>query len=70
MSEPMSALPDLRTVSIVHDADTDRMSIIHDDDLDPHHALGLLVAVARRLARQSGVGAARASWRDRGSRRE
>jgi hypothetical protein len=37
-------LPDLRTVSVVHDADTDRLSIIHDDDLDPHHALGLLLA--------------------------
>lgn len=49
MNEPMSSLPDLRTVSIVHDADTDRMSIIHDDDLDPHHALGLLVAGLWRL---------------------
>lgn len=37
-------LPDLRTVSVVHDADADRLSIIHDEDLDPHHALGLLVA--------------------------
>lgn len=37
-------LPDLRTVSVVHDADTDRLSVIADEDLDPHHALGLLVA--------------------------
>jgi hypothetical protein len=36
-------IPDYRVVSVVHDADNDRMSVIYDDDLDPHHALGLLV---------------------------
>jgi hypothetical protein len=36
-------LPDIRVVSVVHDADKDRLGVIHDDDLDPHHALGLLV---------------------------
>lgn len=36
-------LPDIRVVSVVHDADKDRLGVLHDDDLDPHHALGLLV---------------------------
>ncbi len=36
-------LPDIRVVSVVHDADKDRLGVIHDEDLDPHHALGLLV---------------------------
>lgn len=35
-------LPDIRTVSVVHDADADRLSVVHPDDLDPFHALGLL----------------------------
>jgi len=37
-------LPDLRVVSIIHDADSDRLGLSYDDDLDPFHALGLLVA--------------------------
>jgi hypothetical protein len=36
-------LPDIRVVSVIHDADKDRLGVIHDDDLDPHHALGLLL---------------------------
>lgn len=36
-------LPDIRVVSVIHDADKDRLGVLHDDDLDPHHALGLLV---------------------------
>lgn len=36
-------LPDLRVVSVVHDADKDRLGVVFDDDLDPHHALGLLM---------------------------
>lgn len=37
-------LPDLRVVSIVHDAESDRFEVSYDDDLDPFHALGLLIA--------------------------
>lgn len=37
-------LPDLRIVSIIHDADADRFAVSYDDDLDPFHALGLLIA--------------------------
>lgn len=37
-------LPDLRVVSIIHDADNDRLGISYDEDLDPFHALGLLMA--------------------------
>jgi hypothetical protein len=40
---PDVQIPDYRVVSVVHDADNDRMSVIYDDDLDGHHALGLLV---------------------------
>ena len=36
-------LPDIRVVSVFHDADKDRLGVIHDDDIDPHHALGLLM---------------------------
>lgn len=36
-------LPDIRVVSVFHDADKDRLGVVHDDDLDPHHALGLLL---------------------------
>lgn len=36
-------LPDIRVVSVFHDADRDRLGVVHDDDLDPHHALGLLM---------------------------
>ncbi|MEY4371421.1 MAG: hypothetical protein RL219_190 [Actinomycetota bacterium] len=42
-------LPDLRVVSIIHDADNDRLGVSYDDDdLDPYHALGLLIAGAFR----------------------
>jgi hypothetical protein len=45
-SEPAGeqALPDLRVVSVIHDADNDRLGLAYDDDLDPFHALGLLMA--------------------------
>lgn len=42
--EPEPALPDLRIVSVIHDADNDRLGLLYDDDLDPFHALGLLMA--------------------------
>jgi len=42
-TEPVTELPDIRVVSIFHDADQDRLAVVFDDDLDPHHALGLLV---------------------------
>lgn len=41
-SQPLE-LPDIRVVSVFHDADRDRLGVVHDDDLDPHHALGLLL---------------------------
>lgn len=42
--EPTSVeLPDIRVVSVYHDADRDRIQVSHDEDLDPHHALGLLL---------------------------
>ena len=48
-SEPTpESLPDLRVVSIIHDADNDRLGISYDEDLDPFHALGLLMAGAFR----------------------
>lgn len=40
---PALELPDIRVVSVFHDADKDRLGVVHDDDLDPHHALGLLL---------------------------
>ena len=40
---PTVDLPDIRVVSVFHDADKDRLGVVHDDDLDPHHALGLLL---------------------------
>ena len=45
---PALDVPDLRVVSIVHDADNDRFGITYDEDLDPYHALGLLIAGAFR----------------------
>jgi|GEM_PF-1781087 len=45
LPEPtQEALPDLRVVSIIHDADADRFGVSYDEDLDPFHALGLLMA--------------------------
>jgi len=41
---PEADLPDLRIVSVIHDADNDRLGLFYDDDLDPFHALGLLMA--------------------------
>lgn len=41
---PPTPLPDLRVVSVVHDADNDRLGVTYDEDLDPFHALGLLLA--------------------------
>ena len=40
---PTVELPDIRVVSVYHDADRDRIAVSHDEDLDPHHALGLLL---------------------------
>lgn len=43
-------MPDLRVVSIIHDADNDQFGLIYDEDLDPFHALGLLmVGMFRQL---------------------
>ena len=44
-AEPVpEQLPDIRVVSIIHDADSDCLGISYDEDLDPFHALGLLMA--------------------------